>query len=243
MKMAQSLINIMCWNCRGVMSGTPYLVNCLNEYNIDVCGISEHHLRSYNSNFLNTIDHNYTSITKCALERDPTLYRITNKGGVALLVKKNLIHCISEIDIDSDRLVGIEMVLNDSTIIYVFCAYLPASNLSNDLFLECVDLLEELYIAYSSKGIVIIVGDLNVKIAGPKIQFVKDRRSDIFYRFLNRQNLVSVNVQHFCNGPAHTFQSYTGGPSSAIDHIVVPDDVIPYVKNALVKDDCELINL
>ena len=29
-------------------------------------------------------------------------------------------------------------------------------------------MLEELYITYSSKGTVIIIGDLNVKIAGPK---------------------------------------------------------------------------
>ena len=88
MTMAQSIINIMCWNCRGVMSGTPYLVKCLNKYDIDVCGMSEHHLREYNSKFLNTIDPNYMAFTTCATERDPSVYRIINKGGVSLLIKK-----------------------------------------------------------------------------------------------------------------------------------------------------------
>ena len=88
MTMAQSVINIMCWNCRGVMSGTPYLVKCLNKYDIDVCRISEHRLREYNSNFLNTIDPNYMAFTTCATERDPSVYRIINKGGVSLLITK-----------------------------------------------------------------------------------------------------------------------------------------------------------
>ena len=240
MKMAPTTLNIMCWNCRGVMTGAPYLVKCLNEHDIDVCGISEHHLRTFNTNFLNTLDPNYTAFTKCATERDPSLYRIINKGGVALLIKKVLIHCTNVMELDSDRVIGIEVVLNDSTVIYIFCAYLPASNLSNDLFLECSNLLEELYIAYSPKGTVIIIGDLNVKIEGPKIRFVKDIRSDMFHKFVSNHNLVSVNVQRFCKGPCHTYESFIGGPSSAIDHILIPDYLLPYVRNAFVKDDSEL---
>ena len=45
--------------------------------------------------------------------------------------------------------------------------------------------------------------------------------------------MVSVNVQSFCKGPVHTYVSYTGGPSSTIDHILVLDD--------LVEDDSELL--
>ena len=56
------------------MSGAPYLVKCLNKYDIDVCGISEHHLREYN-----TLDPNYMAFTTCAIERDPSVYRIINK--------------------------------------------------------------------------------------------------------------------------------------------------------------------
>ena len=96
--------------------------------------------------------------------------------------------------------------------------------------------MEELYITYSSKGTVIIIGDLNVKIAGPKSVFAIDKRSDMFHTFVTKYNLVSVNVQSFCKGPAHIYVSYTGGPSSNIDHIL-----LTYVQNALVEDDSELL--
>ena len=55
-----------------------------------VCGISEHHLREYKSNFLNTIDPNYMAFTTSAIERDPSVYRFINKGGISLLIRKSL---------------------------------------------------------------------------------------------------------------------------------------------------------
>ena len=238
--MAPQNINFMCWNCRGVMSATPYLVNCLLKYNVDICGISEHHLRLYNSDFLNTIDSNYTAFTKCATERDPAVYRNVNRGGVALLIHKQLIHCTSLLEIDSDRIIGAEVVLNDSTTMYVLCVYLPSSNLSDDLFHESLDMLEELYIAYSLRGTVVIIGDMNVKIAGHKYVFLNDKRSDMFITFISKHKLLSVNVQSFCKGPVHTHESHTGGPSSAIDHILVPDELIPFIINATVDNNCSL---
>ena len=86
--MAPQNINLMRWNCRGVMLATQYLVNCLLKYNVDICGIIEHHLRLNNSDFLNTIDSNYTAFTKCATQRDPAVYRNVNRGSVALLIHK-----------------------------------------------------------------------------------------------------------------------------------------------------------
>ena len=145
------------------------------------------------------------AFTTCATERDPSVYRIINKGGVSLMIKKSLKQCTNAVPIESDRITGIEITLNDSAAIYIFCVYLPASNLSKDLFHECLDLLEELYITYSSKGTVIIIGDLNVKIAGPKSVFARDKRSDMFHTFVTKYNMVSVNVQSFCKGPAYTY--------------------------------------
>ena len=61
-------------------------------------------------------------LTECATERDPDIYRNVNRGGVALLIhNNNLIHCTSLLEIDSDCIIGAEVVLSDSTIIYVLC--------------------------------------------------------------------------------------------------------------------------
>ena len=74
-------------------------------------------------------------LTKCATKRDPDIYRNVNRGGVALLIhNNNLIYRTSLLEIDSDRIIGAEVVLSDSTTIYVLCVYLPSSNLSDDLF-------------------------------------------------------------------------------------------------------------
>ena len=70
--------------------------------------------------------------------------------------------------------------------------------------------------------------------------FLNDKRSDRFKTFISKHNLLSVNVQSFCKGPVHTHESYTGGPSSAIDHILVPDELIPFIINATVDNDCSL---
>ena len=118
-------------------------------------------------------------LTKRATDRDPAVYRNANRGGVALLIHKQLIHCTSLLEIDSDRIIGAKVVLSDSTIIYVLCVYLPSSNLSDDLFHEYLDMLEEFYIAYSLSDTVVIIGDMNVKTAGPNYVFLNDKRSDV----------------------------------------------------------------
>ena len=165
--------------------------------------------------------------TKCATERDPAVYR-----GVALLIhNNNLIYCTSLLEIDSDC-IGAEVVLSDSTIIYVLCVYLPSCNLSDDLLYEYLDMLEEFYIGYTLRGTVVIIGDMHVKIAGPKYVLLNDKRSDMFKTFISKHILLSLNVQSCCKGPVHIYESYTGCPSSAIDHILVPDELIPFIINA-----------
>ena len=122
----------------------------------------------------------------------------------------------------------------------MYYVYLPSSNLSHDLFYEYLDMLEEFYIGYSLRGTVVIIGDMNVKIAGPKYVFLNDKRSDMFKTFISKHNLLSVNVQSFCKGPVRIHESYTGGPCSAIDHILVSDELIPFIINATVDKDCSL---
>ena len=77
-------LNLMSWNATGIMSSSSYLCNCLEEHNIDVCGISEHWLTQTNSHFLNDINSSYNYICVC----DENLIannRGYGKGGVAFL--------------------------------------------------------------------------------------------------------------------------------------------------------------
>ena len=101
-------------------------------------------------------------------------------------------------------------------------------------------MLEERYIAYSFRGTVVIIGDMDVKIAGPNYMFLHDKISDMFKTFISKHNMLSVNVQSFCKGPVRIHESYNGGPSLAIDHIIVRNELIPFIINATVDYDCSL---
>ena len=65
----------------------------------------------------------------------------------------------------------------------------------SDDYHEYIDILEELYIEYSLRGIVALIGGMNVTIAGYKYVFLNDKRSDVFKTFTNKHNLISVTVQ------------------------------------------------
>lgn len=104
-------INIMCWNCKGVMSAVPYLTNCLEKYDINICALSEHWLRKCNIHFLQQIDSKYKIYAKSVDELLPTTQKCSNyRKGVALLVSSNIDrYVVHEIDVDSDRIIGIKM--------------------------------------------------------------------------------------------------------------------------------------
>ena len=81
--MNRKSLNILTWNATVIMSSAAYLIGCLNETNIDICGIAEHWLYEKDLAFLSQLDKNYTS---CAVS-DGDLKRPSNrrvgKGVVA----------------------------------------------------------------------------------------------------------------------------------------------------------------
>ncbi|CAC5382905.1 unnamed protein product [Mytilus coruscus] len=103
----------MCWNCKGVMSAVPYLTNCLEKYDINICPLSEHWLRKCNIHFLQQIDSKYKIYAKSVDELLPTTQKCSNyRKGVALLVSSNIDrYDVHEIDVDSDMIIGIKMHL------------------------------------------------------------------------------------------------------------------------------------
>ena len=213
----------MCWNTDGIMSSTPYLLDCFKTYNVHVCGISEHWLREYNLNFLSTIDSDYVAIAKAVPEVNPYMYRSSIRGGVAMLVHKS-ITVLSTIETDSNRIVGAELQLADGNVVSCFSVYMPSASRPIEVFNDQLEILETLISVYSKIGRVIVLGDMNVKIRGPKYQFSSNRRTELFSSFLRRVDMLSANVQNSCSGPVHTFYPVTGN-STAIDHILIQNDI------------------
>ena len=139
-------LNIMSWNATGTMSSSSYLCKCLEMNKIDICGLSEHWLSPRNSHFLNDINSNYNWLSVC----DTNLLaqnRGYDKGGVAFMWNKKLDNHISPIQLDDDRLLGLQVHFSHLTL-YIFQVYLPSSNNNIELFKSYIEKLNELAGSY-----------------------------------------------------------------------------------------------
>lgn len=220
--MAIKELNLMCWNCRGIFSGIYYLSKLLTEYKVSICALSEHWLRTFQLHVLNTINADYVSLSKGVDIHNPESMICKNRSGVGFLISKNIISFVTEIEIASDRIIGREVSIPNTETFIILSVYLPATTQPLELFRYNIELLHEICSVYKDVGNICVMGDLNTKISGPRYQFKPDERSRILNSLLEEYSLASVNVQLFCQGPIVTFQSYDGGPSTCIDHIIVP---------------------
>ena len=234
---SKSQLNLMCWNCRGVYSCIPFLADKLREFRVDICALSEHWLRTYQLHVLDSIDCNYTSIAKGSDESNPSTLSCNTRSGVAFLISKEIYPFVSVIDIDADRIAGIELNLPGCQTFFIFSIYLPATTQPNDYFKYYVEYLRELITVYADVGTVILMGDFNSQISGPRYQFKKNNREKACHDVLKSHNLFSVNMELLCKGPIATFQSYKDGPSTCIDHIIMNASMIQRIISAEVLDD------
>ncbi|CAG2229345.1 unnamed protein product [Mytilus edulis] len=246
-------LNLACWNCRGIMSGVPYLIDFLNTNRIDVIAIAEHWLRSCQLMFLDTIDPtNYIGYGKGADDNFHQLFNFNIRGGVAFLVSKSLQPFVEVLDIPSNRISGIELNIPDTPNIYLISVYLPdtpniylisvylpaVTQSTSKLFSKEVEILIDVYNIYSTMGTVVLMGDFNCKIEGPRYTFDYDKRSDDSFRsFMQECNLRSLHLETNGIGPVCTFQSYQGGPKTAIDHIIVSIENLTKLKKIQVPDE------
>ena len=148
----------MTWNATGIMSSSSYLCDALNENCIDICGIAEHWLFEKDLHFLNSIDNMYCSYAVSDFSLLMPSKRKVGKGGVCFLWKRTLNSMITPIDVQDDRIIGIQILLNPDHIVYIFQVYLPCSNHGVDTFKNYIDQIENLIFSYSEKGMFIISG-------------------------------------------------------------------------------------
>ncbi|CAC5393508.1 unnamed protein product [Mytilus coruscus] len=106
-----------------------------------------------------------------------------------------------------------------------------------EYFRDEVDLLFELSSIYEEFGSVILMGDFNSKIGGPRCKIKNDERSKICKTLMSTHNLCSVNMELMCKGPVNRFQSYEGSPWTCIDHILINRTKLQHVKQTKVIDN------
>ena len=61
----------MTWNASGIMSSASYLSNTLKQFDIDICGVSEHWLYQKDFHFLDSVhkSYNHAAVADFDLEK------------------------------------------------------------------------------------------------------------------------------------------------------------------------------
>ena len=230
-------LKLATWNATGIMSGASYVNKLLSQRHIDILGLSEHWLSDCNMHFLGSINCDYIAFGVSDRDlRIPSSRRV-GKGGVALMWHKSISSRVSLLDIESDRICGIQYRLSKNNFVYILQVYAPCRNTSIYNYRDFVDFLQTIISMYSENGIVIVIGDLNAHLQGHRYIKSPDERGKCMQRMLHYHNLVSVNSLPNCYGATSTFVSYGDFYESLIDHILVQDTSLDTVSFCEIVDD------
>ena len=132
--MVESLnnINICTWNSWGLASSIPYLRALCLQYEV-VC-VTEHWLHQNRLQKLGdvSVDMNFWGRSSCHSMSEKYGYN-KGQGGVAILWNKKL-HSIAPLcQIQHDRICTVRLQCDNSSIINIFCVYLPARGCADDI--------------------------------------------------------------------------------------------------------------
>ena len=211
----------------------------MTEKDVQICGISEHWLYSHDLHFLNSIHHSYNGFGKSDGTLSLPSNRRVGKGGVALIWHTSLNEHVTPLNVDSDRIVGVQFQASKNNFWYIFQVYLPCTNHPVQFYRDCINALHDIVSAYTEKGRVVVMGDFNTHLLGRVWLRDNDRRSRDLVYFMEQHNLVAVDTLSNCTGAVSTFVSYDGRYESLIDHVFLSGESCDLVRSCcIVEDDC-----
>ena len=163
--------------------------------------------------------------------------RKVGKGGVALFWKYDVDNYVIRLNIDDDRLIGIQVLVSRECYVYIIQLYLPSSNHCMQEFEEYIFKLQDICSSFVESETLIIMGDLNAHLNCTKLIKRCDRRALLLHNFLACNNLVFANTLPTCKGANDTFVSYNGMFHPMIDDIVIPKECVDTISDCLILDD------
>ena len=208
--------SILTWNVRGVMSSSLCLTKILNDKHIDIALISEHKLLPYNTSFMDSLDNNFSTLTKCDTSLDQYDLLKCGKAGVAIMYHKKLEAYVEPIETDSERIVGLKLVGLSNKPYFIFSVYMPASN-SIESYRDEIITLNTICNYYLNEGYVVVGGDMNASLVDN--QNINVSKSNILRTFVQTNNMCcqyDIKTPRLA-GPNYTFIPY----HTSIDYILM----------------------
>ncbi|XP_021367214.1 uncharacterized protein LOC110459333 [Mizuhopecten yessoensis] len=217
------------------MSAASHLHDALNREHVDICGTAEHWLFEENRHLFGSIHKDYESIAISDFSLHPLADKRSRKGGVAIMWYKRFNDRVSVVESDDDRIVIIKLV-TDSDILYFIQVYLPTSRYGVDIFTDYVEKLDDLCTTFSLEVSVILMGDFNARLSGPRIPNYQNQRGQSLQRLIDRHQLCALSTADICVGPLHSYVHSEDGSSSLIDHIIINSSKVDLVWECAVLD-------
>jgi exonuclease III len=118
-------IKYVAWNIRGLSSGLPYLKQLMKT--ADIVAVSEHGLYNCELWKLDQVDSNFHVTAKaCKVLSDRECNKKVGHSGAALFWRKTLSQFVKPVlDIQSDRICAIEIMIPHTRRLMLISVYLP----------------------------------------------------------------------------------------------------------------------
>lgn len=175
------------------------MCSLLENWICDIAILSEHKLSKNSVNYLNRIHSNYYSILKIDSDsEDSPVLRHCGKGGVAILINKNLQFSTREIPcLATNNIFGIQVTLCDTVPLFIFGVYLPSDNVLDD-YKANIDIMQGLYEQYCQYGKVLFPGDFNASLL--REFHVNNAKSEILRNFVKQYALCTPMIDFRVEG-------------------------------------------
>lgn len=196
------MLRLLYWNVRDIISLTLSVYSLLEKSKCDITILSEHKHSKHSVNYLNSIHSNYYSILKIDSDsEDSHVLRHCGKGGVAILINKNLQFSTREIPcLATNSIVGIQVTFCDTLPLFIFSVYLPSDNVLDD-YKANIDIMQ--YEQYCQYGKVLFAGDFNESLL--REFHVNNAKSEILRKLVKRCALCTPMIDFRVEGEQFTF--------------------------------------
>ncbi|XP_069105877.1 uncharacterized protein [Argopecten irradians] len=217
------------------MSAASHLHEALNREHIDICGISEHWLYEENRHLFYSIHKDYEAVVISDFSLHTLADQRCRKGGVAIMWHRKLSDMISVVDSDDDRIAIVKLVTG-TDIWYFIQVYLPTSRYGADIFTDYISKLDDICTNFSLNGSVILMGDFNARLSGPRVPNYVNHRGQLLQRLMDRHQLCALSTSDVCRGPLFSYVQSDNGSSSLIDHIIINSSKVDLVCDCAVLE-------
>lgn len=221
-------LNIVSWNVYGIKRNLPILHEFCKEFR-GIVALQETLLLPHDLSISDTVHEDYNSFSISSMDSTDYIIQGRPRGGLSFLWHKSLDKSVKVISLNSDRLLGLQVTLNDTSVLFIN-VYMPWESPSNfDHYCMLLGDLQSI-INDSTADHACIIGDFN---AHPTRRFY-----DELLRFTRQQDLHISDVALLPpNSFTYVHNRLNVTSSTWLDHCICSDQLHAAINECVIRYD------